>query len=87
MRAPLFSAAAALIALAFPAGADAQSMMDQKVMAKCSAAMQADFDKAGKTPPGDLIQQTCSCVVQQLNATHNIEMAKTICAQQATSGM
>jgi hypothetical protein len=87
MRASLFSAAAALIALAFPAGSDAQSMRDQKVMTKCSAAMQADFDKAGKTPPAGLIQQTCSCVVQQLDATHNIEVAKNICRQQAQAGM
>jgi hypothetical protein len=87
MRASLFSAAVALIALASPAGAGAQSMMDQRVMAKCSAAMQADFDKAGKTPPAGLIQQTCRCVVQQLDATHNIEVAKNICRQQAQAGM
>jgi hypothetical protein len=46
-------------------------MLDQMVIKKCSAAMQADFDKAGKTPPTGLIQKTCGCVAQQLDATHN----------------
>jgi hypothetical protein len=85
MRALLLSAAA-LISMAVP-GAQAQSMLDQMVIKKCSAAMQADFDKAGKTPPTGLIQKTCGCVAQQLDATHNLEMAKTICTQQATAGM
>jgi hypothetical protein len=49
--------------------------------------MQADFDKAGKTPPAGLIQQTCTCVAQQLNATHNIDAARAICTQQAQSEM
>ena len=70
MRAPLL-AAAALIAMAVPAGAQAHSMLDQMVIKKCSAAMQADFDKAGKPPPAGLIQQTCCCVVQQLDATQS----------------
>ena len=88
MRAPLLSAAVALIAMAAPApGAQAQSMLDQIVVKKCTAAMQADFDKAGKTPPAGLIQQTCGCVATQLDATHNLEMAKTICTQQAQAGM
>jgi hypothetical protein len=87
MREPLLSAAAALIAMAVPVGTQAQSMLDQMVIKKCAAAMQADFDKAGKTPPAGLIQQTCGCVAQQLDATHNIEAAKTICSQQAQAGM
>jgi len=49
MRTPLFYATAALIAFAAPSGVRAQSMLDQIVIQKCSAAMQADFDKAG--PP------------------------------------
>ena len=87
MRTPLFYATAALIAFAAPASVQAQSMLDQIVIQKCSAAMQADFDKAGKTAPAGLIQKTCDCVVQQLDATHNIEGAKTICTQQAQAGM
>ena len=87
MCTPLFCTAAALIAFAAPSSVQAQSMLDQIVIQKCSAAMQADFDKAGKTPPSGLIQKTCGCVVQQLDATHNIEAAKTICTQQAQAGM
>jgi hypothetical protein len=87
MRTPLFCTTVALIAFAAPCSVQAQSMLDQIVIQKCSAAMQADFDKAGKTPPTGLIQKTCGCVVQQLDATHNIEAAKTICTQQAQAGM
>ncbi len=84
---PLLSAAAALIALVAPTAVKSQSMFDHMVVKKYTAAMQADFDKAGKTPPAGLIQQTCGCVAQQLDSTHNLEMAKTICTQQAQAGM
>jgi hypothetical protein len=87
MRTPLFYATAALIAFAAPSGVRAQSMLDQIVIQKCSAAMQADFDKAGTPPPAGLIQKTCGCVAQKLDTTHNIEAAKTICTQQAQAGM
>ena len=62
----------------------AQSMMDQMIFSKCSAAMQADFDKAGKTPAPGLISKTCNCVVKQVDLTHNVEAAKTICTSQLT---
>ena len=62
----------------------AQSMMDQMILSKCSSAMQADFDKAGKTPAPGLISATCGCVVKQINLTHNIDTAKTICTSQLT---
>lgn len=71
----------ATFAMAVPA--QAQSMLDQIILQKCSAAMQADFSKAGQTPPAGLVQQTCSCVVQQMQATHNLDLAKTVCSQQA----
>lgn len=76
----------AALALAPLAPARAQSMMDQMVMQRCSAAMQSDFQKAGKTPAPGLIDKTCSCVVTQMDATHNIQTAKTICTSQLTSG-
>jgi hypothetical protein len=87
MNAPHSFAAAALIVLAVTPEVQAQSMFDQMVAKKCAAAMQADFASAGKVPPAGLIDTTCNCVVQQLQATHNLEMAKTFCTQQATSGM
>jgi len=87
MRAPLACAAATLIAWAVPSAVQAQSVLDQIVIKKCTAAMQANFDKAGKTPPAGLIHRTCGCVASQVEATHHIEMAKTICTQQAQSEM
>lgn len=56
----------------------AQSMMDQMIFERCSAAMQSDFEKAGQTPAAGLIQSTCGCVVKQINATHSIDLAKKI---------
>ena len=72
-----------LASLGIAAPAQAQSMLDQIILQKCSAAMQADFAKAGQTPPAGLVQQTCGCVVQQMQATHNLDLAKTVCSQQA----
>lgn len=73
---------AALLSLGIPS-ARAQSLMDQAIYSRCSAAMAADFQKAGQTPAPGLIQQTCNCVVNQINTTHNIDLAKTICSKQA----
>jgi hypothetical protein len=84
---PLVFAAVGLLSAGIPVVARAESMLDQIVINRCSAAMQADFDKAGKTPPAGLIQQTCNCVAQQLNQTHNLDSARAICTQQAQSGM
>ena len=79
-----FSLLAPLVAsLAIAVPAQAQSMLDQIILQKCSAAMQADFAKAGQTPPAGLVQQTCGCVVQHMQATHNLDLAKTVCSQQA----
>lgn len=87
MNRPVLSvmALAALVASPF-ASANAQSMMDQMILQRCSAAMQSDFDKAGQTPAPGLIEKTCSCVVKQVNVTHNIDVAKSICTKQALSG-
>ena len=65
-----------------PAG-KAQSMMDQIIVSQCSAAMNDDFVKAGKTPPDAMVAKTCNCVVQTLNQTHNLDYAKKSCTEQA----
>ncbi len=70
----------------FGPAARAQSMMDQMIMSKCTSAMNADFQKAGKTPPDGMVQKTCSCVVKKIDETHNIDLAKQICTQQAMQG-
>ena len=75
-------AAASAVCVLMPA-ARAQSMLDQAVYSRCSAAMAADFQQAGKTPAPGLVEQTCNCVVKQINTTHNIDLAKTICSKQA----
>lgn len=61
-------------------------MMDQMILSKCSSAMNADFAKAGKTPADGLVQKTCSCVVKKIDETHNIDLAKQLCTQQAMQG-
>jgi len=81
---PLTAAVAVLASLG--SGAQAQSMMDQMIFSKCSAAMTAYYQKAGKTPPDDAVQKTCNCVVKKIDETHNIDLAKQICSKQAMQG-
>lgn len=64
----------------------AESMMNQMIFSKCSEAMNADFAKANQTPPDGMVQKTCSCVVKKIGETHNIELSKQLCTQQATQG-
>lgn len=86
--APALACVASTVALlgGFGSAAQAQSMMDQMIFSKCSSAMNADFAKAGKTPADGLVQKTCNCVVKTVDQTHNIELAKQTCSQQAMQG-
>lgn len=59
------------------------NMKDQMIFGYCSRAMTADLGKAGKTAPAGMVDQTCGCVVQQINARASIDQAKTICQAQA----
>ena len=66
-------------------GARAQTMQDALINHYCTQAMNADFAKAGKTPPAGMVAYTCNCVIQQVNARATIDQAKAICQQQATA--
>ena len=66
-------------------GARAQNMQDAIINHYCTQAMNADFAKAGKTPPAGMVAYTCNCVIQQVNARATIDQAKAICQQQATA--
>ncbi len=59
--------------------AKAQSMMDQIVYNKCSSAMNADYQQAGKTAPAGLVDNMCKCVVKEISKLHSIEAAKSVC--------
>jgi hypothetical protein len=59
------------------------NMKDQMIFGFCSRAMTADIEKAGKTPPAGMVDHTCGCVVQQINARASIDQAKSICQAQA----
>lgn len=61
----------------------AQSMMDQMVYKRCSAAVEADFQKAGVAPNAAVVSRTCQCVVTQYDTTRSIDAAKAICKAQA----
>ena len=74
---------ATLMMACFEVETKAQSMMDTIIYNKCSAAMAADFQKAGKTPPADIISKTCNCVVKTIDQSHSLDLAKQICTQQA----
>ena len=58
-------------------------MIEQIIFSKCSAAMQADFDQAGKTSPEGMIDFTCTCVVQKIYQQQSINQAKTACSKLA----
>jgi hypothetical protein len=59
------------------------NMKDQMIFRYCSQAIHHDLDKAGKKPPAGMVDHTCGCVVQQINARASIDQAKTICQAQA----
>jgi len=90
MRTPLLVALAATAlaatALAPLLSQPAQAnMMQQIIVGKCSEAMQADFKKAGKTPPNGMVSDTCSCVADgMLKRRQTLDQAKTTCVQKST---
>ncbi|MFZ9973903.1 MAG: hypothetical protein ACO3FK_06470 [Vulcanococcus sp.] len=59
------------------------SMLNQIIFKKCSEAMAADFQKAGKTPPQGMVPDTCNCVVERMGKRQSIEQAKTFCSKQS----
>ena len=61
------------------------NMVQQIIVGKCSEAMQADFKKAGKTPPAGMVGDTCGCVADgMLKQRQSLDQAKTICVQKVT---
>lgn len=84
--AALFALGSTLLlgALVMPQSAGA-NMMEQIITSKCAEAMQADFQKAGKTPPAGMVESTCSCVSNgMLKKRQSLEQAKSLCVEQAT---
>jgi len=61
-------------------------MMDQTIFSRCSSAMNAEFQKAGKTPPDGMVKTACDCVIKKISETHNIDLAKQLCTQKASQG-
>lgn len=85
--AALFALGSALLlgASVMPQSAGA-NMMEQIITSKCAEAMQADFQKAGKTPPAGMVESTCSCVSNgMLKKRQSLEQAKSLCVKQATA--
>jgi hypothetical protein len=76
-------AVTALAWVCSPIKVEAQSMMDQMILSKCSSAMTSDFAKAGKPVPEGLIPKTCNCVLTTYKQTRNLDTAKQTCSQQA----
>ncbi|MBU6353958.1 MAG: hypothetical protein KGQ81_03260, partial [Cyanobacteria bacterium REEB498] len=71
-----------LLALGLPRPAEA-GMIEQLIYNKCAAAMQADYEQAGKVPPAGMVDFTCTCVVQKIFSQQSIHQAKTACTQLA----
>jgi len=81
----LLATSSCILGVTLPGAAHAQNMEDDLINHYCSQAMNADFAKAGKTPPAGMVTYTCNCVIQQVNARATIAQAKAICQQQATA--
>ena len=60
-------------------------MEDDLINHYSNQATNADFAKAGQTPPPGMVAYTCNCVIQQVNARATIAQAKAICQQQASA--
>ena len=83
LRLPLLFACASAALVAAPAHAN---MMQQIIVGKCSSAMQADFQKSGKTPPAGMVNDTCTCVANgMLKQGQSLDQAKTTCVKQSTA--
>ena len=80
----LLAAASCILGVTFP-GARAQTMVDNLINHYCAQAMNADFAKAGKTPPTGMVAYTCNCVIQQVNAQASIDQAKATCQAKANA--
>lgn len=79
----LATAGSASVLWLLPAPGQA-NMMQQIIVAKCAEAMQADFDKAGKTPLPGMVDFTCNCVADgMLQRRQSLDQAKAYCTTQA----
>jgi len=82
-RLPFLIACAGAALVGAPAHAN---MMQQIIVGKCSSAMQADFQKAGKTPPAGMVKETCTCVANgMLRRGQSLNVARDTCVQQSTA--
>jgi len=59
------------------------NMKDQMIFHFCSKAMTADLEKAGRLPTSGMVEDTCGCVVKQINGRATIDQAKAICQAKA----
>ena len=68
--------AAALVAAPYAAQAN---LKDNIIFSSCAAAMRKEYKQADKQLLLSQLNQTCNCVVEQINNQKNIEQAKNSC--------
>ena len=61
------------------------NMKDQIILGACSQAMASELSLAGKTAPAGMVNETCACVVTQLNKKSSLDQAKQTCKQMASA--
>lgn len=61
------------------------NMKDQIILGACSQAMASELSLAGKTAPAGMVNETCACVVTQLNKKSSLDQAKQTCKQMAAA--
>jgi hypothetical protein len=61
------------------------NMVKQIMVGRCSGAMQDDFNKAAKTPPAGMVEETCGCIADGYGKGQSMDMVKAICVKQSTA--
>ena len=71
----------ACVAMESATPAQASKWVDDIIFKKCASAMRQEFQKAGQQLLLSRMNETCNCVVKEMNNHQSIEQAKTFCTK------
>ncbi|MFM8526166.1 MAG: hypothetical protein ACKOCM_11195 [Cyanobacteriota bacterium] len=60
-------------------------MVENMILSKCGDAMNADFKKAGQTPPAGMVNDTCNCVLTGWKQKQGLEQSIKTCSAAASA--
>lgn len=59
-------------------------MVENMILSKCGEAMNADFKKAGQTPPAGMVNDTCNCVLIGWQQKQGLDQSIKTCSAAAS---